>query len=137
MIEENSLLKSLGLTPREKSQPLKPKQFQAVEYTGDVEEDIKREVKEIEAQVIGLAKVSREFEGKMRVEGDDEFLLVACFQTKDERDQFVEKAGLDLRGNLYVDGWALAKSVGIHFSSEEIEPSKLKMDRDFISLVED
>ena len=46
---------------------------------------------------------------------DSEFFVCVCFQTREQKEEFLQEVGLDLErdGDKYIDGMVLAKKLGI------------------------
>ncbi len=48
---------------------------------------------------------------------DSEFWVAMCFQTREQKDEFLRKAGLLPLGDKYLDGMKVAKAMGITLES--------------------
>ena len=44
---------------------------------------------------------------------DQDFYFIVCFQSSDQKYDFLSKAGLDVLGDLYIDGLKVAKRLGV------------------------
>ena len=49
---------------------------------------------------------------------DSEFWVAMCFQTREQKDEFLRKSNLAQYGNKYLDGMKVAKQMGITLESE-------------------
>ena len=52
---------------------------------------------------------------------DSEYWVAFCFETREQKQEFLEKAGLSDEGDKHVDGLAFAKSIGIDIESPRVE----------------
>jgi len=48
---------------------------------------------------------------------DSEFWIAVCFQTREQKEEFLKKAGLWQLGDKYLDGTKVAKAMGIKLES--------------------
>lgn len=70
---------------------------------------------------------------------DTEYWLTTCFQSRSQKEQFLaglrEKFGLKDDGDKYIDGWALAKALGIHLDRVEVPyNTSSKLDKTWLKL---
>lgn len=94
------------------------------DYTDDIEADAEDEANEI---VAAIREQKRQQRDLWRLKADTEFFLVVCFQSRDQKEEFLEKAGwLDLLGDKYIDGLALAELLDV-----DVEPVPLKIPKPF------
>lgn len=49
---------------------------------------------------------------------DSEFWIAMCFQTREQKDEFLRKANFDKFGDKYLDGMKVAEQMGIKLESE-------------------
>lgn len=64
------------------------------------------------------ARAARDQE-RYRLATDTEFWVALCFKSRQEKDLFLARAGLDGLGDKYIDGAALARRLGIDLSEEK------------------
>lgn len=95
-----------------------------IDYTGDLEEDAQQEVSAALRHVIDHRKSMRE---DWRITVDTEFWLAICFQSRDQKEEFLQKAGLSHLGDKYLNGLQVAESLGIVI--EEIPLKSRPVDR--------
>lgn len=60
---------------------------------------------------------------------DSEFWFCVCFQTREQKDEFLVKSGLMPMGDKYLDGLAVAEHLNIPIEAETPTMPKLKTDR--------
>ena len=48
---------------------------------------------------------------------DSEYWVALCFETREQKEEFLEKIGMLAEGDKYVDGLELAKKLGLTLSS--------------------
>ncbi|WP_181771273.1 hypothetical protein [Amycolatopsis pittospori] len=81
-----------------------------VEYTGDVPEDSRRELTALQQGFRDRAK--REAE-RFRLATDSEYWIAVCFKTREDKEKFLRNAKLLPIGDKYMDGYAVAKVLGV------------------------
>lgn len=77
--------------------------------TGDPQENAEAEISEA---LRAIKEAKRERRDAFRTMTDPNFYLVVCFQSTDQRDEFVSAAGWSVNG-CFVDGLALARRLGV------------------------
>lgn len=87
-------------------------------YENNVEADSQQEMSAALQHVIAHKKAMRE---QWRVTVDTEFWFAVCFQSREQKEEFLQKAGLLDLGDKYLDGLRLAEKLGIN-----IEPILLQ-----------
>lgn len=75
-------------------------------YTGDIETDAENEVSEILA---AIKQEKQERRDQYRLLVDSEFWLCICFQSREQKDQFLDMAGWQRLGDKYLDGLKVAE----------------------------
>ena len=78
--------------------------------TGDMTENAEQEISATLAAIKAEKKQRRD---QYRVLTDPNFYLVVCFQSTDQRDEFLSKAGWAEPGAKYLDGLELAAQLGV------------------------
>jgi len=128
--------------------------FDALTLTGDednapamaVEPGIDDEVftvDGVEAEALDSAnEFLRGFRDRAKQEGkrledvtDSEYWVAVCFQTREQKDEFLLKAGLADLGDKYLDGMQVARVMGIKLESRMPPMPKLRLDRRLLELV--
>jgi hypothetical protein len=96
-------------------EPETPDQLADVEYTGDQEVDAKAELTALQAAFRDRkAKESRRFE----LATDSEYWCALVFQTRDQKEAFLNALGLLPYGDKYLDGELVAQKMGIPLPAE-------------------
>ena len=70
---------------------------------------------------------------------DSEYWLAMCFQSRQQKEDFLaalrEKLGLKDDGDKYLDGWEVAKALGIQLTREDVPyNTSSKLDKRWLSL---
>ncbi len=60
---------------------------------------------------------------------DSEYWVAVCFQTREQKDEFLQKSGLLSLGDKYLDGLKVARKLGISIESPTPPMPKLRIDR--------
>ncbi len=81
-----------------------------IDYTGDPEIDTAEEQSEALKAVIAHRKSMLE---NWRVTVDPEFWFAVCFQSRAQKEEFLEKANLSDLGDKYLNGLELAEKLGV------------------------
>jgi hypothetical protein len=111
-----------------KKEPAADDPFKGIKYTGNASVDSKAEL-----TAIGQAFRERALADKKRQElaTDSEYWFCVCFLTREQKEEFLEKAGLPVNSK-YLDGRIVAKALGIALESPDPEFSKAKIDRTWL-----
>jgi hypothetical protein len=111
-----------------KKEPAADDPFKEIKYTGNASTDSKAEL-----TAIGQAFKERALTDKKRQElaTDSEYWFCVCFLTREQCEEFLEKAGLSIKDK-YIDGRVMAKALGMTINSPDPEFSKAKIDRTWI-----
>jgi hypothetical protein len=86
-----------------------------VNYTGNVEEDAKQELTALQQGFRDRAK--REAE-RFRLATDSEFWIAVCFKSREDKERFLRNAHLLSVGDKYLDGYAVARVLGIPMNDD-------------------
>lgn len=78
--------------------------------TGDLESDVKAE---LDALGKGLSGASKQWAEKFAAMNDSEYWIAICFRSRDQKEEFLRKAGLTELGDKYLDGEKAAGILGI------------------------
>lgn len=82
----------------------------SLEDTGDIEANVDAEL------AVALDELLANKKGKndaYRVANDDEFWFAVCFQSQEQKDEFLALAGWQSLGDKYLDGLRLAKMLNL------------------------
>lgn len=94
------------------------------------EQSAKRELSELEAAFKKRAEAEQE---RVMLATDSEYWFAVCFQTRDQKEQFLRALKLIQIGDKYLDGWAVAKKLGVTLDRAEVPyntgKSDAKLDR--------
>lgn len=93
-----------------------PDPLEDVNYTGDIVEDSKAELTAVQQGFRDRAK--REAE-RFRLATDSEYWVAVCFKSRDDKDAFLARAGLAGIGDKYLDGYAVARKLGITVTEDD------------------
>ena len=108
------------------------------DYNGEelqVEKESKEEISELLAGF--KQRAQRENDRVVEVQ-DSEYWFCVCFQTRAQKDEFLEKAKLMQYGDKYLDGMKVAKTFGIELESP-VPPARntRPFDREFVNIALD
>jgi hypothetical protein len=97
--------------------------FAGVEMTGDLQEDADATMSEALRQIIERKKATQE---RFRIATDPEFFLCVCFQSREQKEDFLQKAGWEGLGYKYINGLEVARRMNVDVQAVEIAPLKLR-----------
>ena len=86
-----------------------------VDYTGDLENDARAELNAVQQAFRDRAK--RE-EQRFLLATDSEYWSVLCFKTREDKERFLTRAKLLAIGDKYLDGYAVARVLGISMDDD-------------------
>lgn len=98
-----------GLTGRKKLTP-EPDPLKDVEYSNDLAQDAGAEFTALEHGYRDRAKAEA---NRFKRATDSEYWFAVCFTTREEKEAFLRAAGLEHLGDKYLDGRAIADTLGI------------------------
>ncbi|SFO82803.1 hypothetical protein SAMN05421810_10192 [Amycolatopsis arida] len=81
-----------------------------VEYTGDLPEDSRRELNALQQ---GFRDRARREAERFRLATDSEYWIAVCFKSREDKERFLRNAGLLAIGDKYMDGYAVARVLGV------------------------
>ena len=99
-----------GLSGRRPKYSPEPDPLAAVEYSGDLAKDAADEFTALEQGYRDRAIAER---ARFKRATDSEFWVAVCFTTREEKEAFLAAAGLTHLGDKYLDGHAVADTLGI------------------------
>lgn len=95
-----------------------PDALEGIEETGDLEKDSKAE---ISAVMKAFNQRGKDEDKRMREATDSEYWFAVCFQTREQKDKFLKELGWFDHGDKYLDGYLVAKSVGVTLPSASVK----------------
>ena len=94
--------------------------LEAVEYdANDLETSAEREMSEVVKQIKADKQARYE---RFRIARDPHYYVVLCFQSHEQRDEFVEKTGWATVGERFVNGLDVARKLGVDVKPIPLEP---------------
>jgi hypothetical protein len=90
---------------------LEPDPLTDVDYTGDLAAD---SAAELDAIAQGFRDRTKREDERFRLATDSEYWFVLCFKSRADKEAFLRAAGLMAVGDKYLDGYAVARVLGIH-----------------------
>lgn len=84
---------------------------------------------EVSAVLKGFRERARQEQSRKTDVLDSEYWLAVCFQTREQKEEFLSKLGAVDLGDKYIDGMQLAQLLGITLESRVPPMPKLKTDR--------
>jgi hypothetical protein len=99
-----------GLTGKRPKLEPEPDPLADVEYTGSLETDAATELTALEAGYRDRATAER---ARFKAATDSEYWVAVCFTSREEKDRFLERAGLDHLGDKYLPGTGVAAALGV------------------------
>lgn len=94
-----------------------------VEMVGDLQEDMDAGMSEALRQIIERKKATQE---RFRVATDPEFFFCVCFQSRDQKDEFLRLIKWDDLGDKYINGLEIARRMEIPITIIPIEPLRIR-----------
>jgi hypothetical protein len=67
---------------------------------------------------------------------DSEFWVALCFQTRAQKDEFLEKLGVAALGDKYLDGRAVAAAMGIKLESPDVQRRNVRLNKRLLKLTD-
>lgn len=102
-----------------------------VDYTGELESDSD---KEVSALLEGFQERAKREDERFRIATDSEFWFAVCFQSREQKEAFLQAMGWIQNGNKYLDGITLANQAGITLPKVDL-PKPRPFSRKLIDLV--
>lgn len=81
------------------------------------EETAKRELSELEAAFKKRAEAEQE---RFMLATDSEYWVALCFQSRDQKEEFLRALDLIQHGDKYLDGWTVAKKLGVRLTRADV-----------------
>ena len=108
-----------------------PAVFSDIHYQDNLEADT---VAETDALMSAFQKRAKEEEKRREIATDSEFWFAVCFQTREQKDQFLKNAGLIQIGDKYLDGVRVAKKLKVDISPANVSYPDPRVDKKFSNL---
>lgn len=91
---------------------------------GGVQENADQEMSAVEAEI---ERNRARFEEHFRVAADPEFFFCVCFQSRDQKEEFLKAIGwFDDLGDKYINGLEVARRLGVPVTVIPLEPRKIR-----------
>lgn len=87
-----------------------------VEYTGDLPTDARAELNAVQQ---GFRDRAKREEQRFLLATGSEYWFVLCFKTREDKERFLKQAKLFAIGDKYLDGYAVARALGIPMDDED------------------
>ena len=94
-----------------------------LEMVGDLQEDADAGMSEALRQIIERKKATQE---RFRVATDPEFFFCVCFQSRDQKDEFLRLAKWADLGDKYINGLEVARRMAVPIIPISIEPLRIR-----------
>lgn len=94
-----------------------------VEMTGDMQEDADAGMSEALRQIIERKRATQE---RFRTATDPEFFFCLCFQSREQKDDFLRLIKWDDLGDKYINGLEVARRLAVPLTATPIEPLKIR-----------
>jgi len=94
------------------------------EYDGDIQESSDREMSAVEAEIEANRAASAE---RFRIGTDSGYFCVLCFQTEEQKLEFLKLVGWDDIGDMYLNGLEIAQRLNVPLQVIPIEARKLRV----------
>lgn len=142
MIDRAELKKKADLAreiAKQKKQLLKNPQPQYVdmpeEMTGDAELDSKADLDAIDE---GFRARAKDEAARFRLATDSEYWFCVCFQSREQKEEFLRKMDLIDIGDKYLDGQLVAGRLGVEISEQDVPyNTSSKIDPKLLKLVKE
>lgn len=93
----------------------------------DVERDSLEEMSEV---LKGFKQRAQQEEGRYWQTVDSEYWVCLCFQTREQKEEFLQKLGLLMLGDKYLDGLEVAQKLGVEIESPTPPMPRLRIPAD-------
>lgn len=109
-----------------------PEYVEMPESTGDVELDSAADLAAVD---LGFRERSKDEAARFRLATDSEYWFCVCFQSREQKEEFLSRMDLMDIGDKYLDGGMVSKRLGIELThqdvpyntSSKIDPKLLKL----------
>jgi hypothetical protein len=92
-------------------------------FVGELQADANSEVSDILKAIIERRKAQNE---RFRITSDPEYFFCVCFQSRDQKDEFLKATHWDDLGNKFINGLEVARRMNVPVTVIELEPPKLR-----------
>ena len=91
--------------------------FDVIEYTGNDEVDTAQEFNEVQK---GFMERNRAEQERFRLATDSEYWCCLVFQSREQKEQFLQAMKWMVHGDKYIDGVKVAKSLNVELNSVKV-----------------
>ena len=91
--------------------------FDVIEYTGNDEIDAEQEFNEVQK---GFMERNRAEQERFRLATDSEYWCCLVFQSREQKEQFLQAMKWMVHGDKYIDGVKVAKSLNVELNSVKV-----------------
>ena len=91
--------------------------FDKIEYTGNDEVDTAQEFNEVQK---GFMERNRAEQERFRLATDSEYWCCLVFQSREQKEQFLQAMKWMVHGDKYIDGVKVAKSLNVELNSVKV-----------------
>jgi len=91
--------------------------FDEIEYTGNDEVDTAQEFNEVQK---GFMERNRAEQERFRLATDSEYWCCLVFQSREQKEQFLQAMKWMVHGDKYIDGVKVAKSLNVELNSVKV-----------------
>lgn len=92
-----------------------------VEYTGDLATDSNAE---LDALAQGFRDRTKREDERFRLATDSEYWFAVCFKSREDKEAFLRGARLLAVGDKYLDGYVVARTLGITMPTDDTDTGK-------------
>lgn len=92
---------------------------------------------ELSEVLAGFKERAKREESRVENATDSEYWFCLCFQTRDQKDEFLRKMGWWEIGDKYLDGMEVAHALGIRLEADVPPMPQLRIDRRLAALADD
>lgn len=104
-----------------------------VEYQGNLADDSLAEISAVKQAFVDRARKEKE---RYETATDSEYWVCFCFQTRAQKEEFLNKTGIIKHGDKYIDGRKAAKTLGVEIETPNPQYGKVKIDQKLIDQFE-
>lgn len=108
-----------------------PAIFGNIDYQEKLEHDA---LAEADALMSEFQKRAKAEEKRREIATDSEFWFAVCFQTREQKDEFLKNAGLFQIGDKYLDGVRVARKLGVSISPANVSYPESRIDKKYMNL---
>lgn len=112
-----------------------PQYVEMPEITGDAELDSAADLAAVDK---GFRERAKDESARFRLATDSEYWFAVCFQSREQKEEFLRKMDLFDIGDKYLDGQIVADRLGVEISEQDVPyNTSSKIDPKLLKLVKD